>query len=213
MSLRHNAQYFAAVLVVLSAIFIGFPVFLERFTTCHSNSPVSRAKSNMRSLATAIESYYVDHNAYPAMRPLKELCVDHPEELVKAGGDALTAIEPGGAHGVGLTTPVAYITPGIPMDARFRNENHWSENVPARWMKYAFLGWEWRKAEFWPYAYHTDGKLGWIVWSTGPDNVYDITDPKLVYDPTAGISPALVSLTYDPTNGAGSRGDVYRIKQ
>jgi len=32
----------------------------------HPRSPASRVKADLRSLATGIESYYVDHDAYPA---------------------------------------------------------------------------------------------------------------------------------------------------
>ena len=48
-----------AIVAVLSAIAV--PNFLE----AQVRSKISRAKSDMRSLATGIESYYVDNNSYP----------------------------------------------------------------------------------------------------------------------------------------------------
>lgn len=82
-----NSGGAVGVVMILSAIAI--PNFLEAQT----RSKVSRTKADMRSLATAIESYNVDYNTYPSpnMNELRE------------------------APGI-LTTPVAYIT-GIPQDS------------------------------------------------------------------------------------------------
>src|SRR6056300_980877 len=51
------------VLIIAILAAIAVPNFLE-FQT---RAKVSRVKSDHRSLATAIEAYYVDNNQYPAM--------------------------------------------------------------------------------------------------------------------------------------------------
>jgi hypothetical protein len=58
-----------------------------------------------------------------------------------------------------------------------------------------------------------------IHWSVGPDGDYALprkggfVDPE-VYDPDkAAPSENLMNLTYDPTNGAESDGDIWRAKQ
>jgi len=53
----------AAILAILAAIAV--PNFLES----HTRAKVSRARSEMRSLSTAIESYHVDNGKYPRQGP------------------------------------------------------------------------------------------------------------------------------------------------
>jgi len=62
------------------------------------------------------------------------------------------------------------------------------------------------------YAYYAVND-GWILISTGPDGDFDI-DPAGDYSGFSLKQPSsnLVSKTYDPTNGAMSDGDIYRIK-
>lgn len=64
------------------------------------------------------------------------------------------------------------------------------------------------------FRYYTDGN-GWIVISVGPDGDYDF-DPVKYYNSSI-IQPSYellcIAVTYDPTNGTISNGDVYRVKQ
>lgn len=60
------------------------------------------------------------------------------------------------------------------------------------------------------YVYHTDGR-GWMLLSAGPDTDYDI-DPAAELERMSrdsGAGPA--ALTYDPTNGFNSSGDIVRF--
>jgi len=74
-----------AIIAILAAIAV--PNFLE----AQVRSQVSRAHSDMRSLANALESYSVDHNNYPPIR-LGTTLLSRYRRLDR------------------LTTPVAYIT-------------------------------------------------------------------------------------------------------
>ena len=66
-----------------------------------------------------------------------------------------------------------------------------------------------------PYRYVSDRRRereGYIIWSAGPDGSYDLDDR--LFD--AGLSQdeltqILAPYTFDPTNGANSRGDIWRI--
>lgn len=60
-----------------------------------------------------------------------------------------------------------------------------------------------------PLAYHVDGPW-WVLASRGPDGVLDVTPDlfKTTSDPAARLD-ALLRLSYDPTNGAESRGDLW----
>ncbi len=148
---------------------------------------VSRVPSEMRSLATALESYFVDHEAYPAMRSFREEFGKNRKALMEAGGWNLSYIEPGRKGLEGLTTPVAYIT-GLFTD-RYAPDEEMS------------------------YAYYTDGD-GWVLFSAGPDRIYDI-NPAQDYD--SALTPEehvpLILKRYDPTNGTLSSGDIWRIGQ
>lgn len=57
------------------------------------------------------------------------------------------------------------------------------------------------------YRYYSDGK-GWILAGAGPDRKYDL-EPKEAYEAAQnGHLEKVLELTYDPTNGTASRGDV-----
>jgi len=65
-------------------------------------SRVSRVKNDQRSMATGIESYFVDYQSYPPGEPLSQFTLN-PKALEKANGPNLLV-----PHA--LTTPIAYIT-------------------------------------------------------------------------------------------------------
>jgi hypothetical protein len=60
-----------------------------------------------------------------------------------------------------------------------------------------------------PLAYYVDGPW-WVLASRGPDGVLDVTPDLLTAtpDPAARLD-ALLRLSYDPTNGVESRGDLW----
>lgn len=167
-------------------------------------SPVSCVKADMRTVATALESYYIDHNRYPSMTPL----VSWPLESVfvgKSGADRMTSMVTGrGAMLHGLTTPISYIS-GFPLDP-FSNWPRARLYDYGRWFTHSY---DYGVA---PFAYWGDD-LGWILISPGPDLDYDV-DPGVDYDPKI-LQPSLHLLTkaYDGTNGTSSNGDIFRVKQ
>lgn len=164
------------ILAILAAIAV--PNLMEAGIRKKSTS------ADSRNMATAIEAYFVDNNAYPPMRMLRDFA-PAAQALRKAGGWELTAVETGGSASCGLTTPVAYLAE-LPRDPF----------SPGGKL---------------PFSYHTDGP-GWIIVSPGPDGVYEL-DPLRDYDSrTTQPSELLLQKSYDPTNGANSRGDVWRIK-
>lgn len=170
------------VLPVLAAIAV--PNFLE----AKVRSKVSRVRSDQRTFATALESYFVDNNAYPVWTT-KESDYVTPKGLSDKGVPSFATYKgpvPGSA--MTLTTPIAYITSLYP-----------DPFAPAG-------------ATFGYYSVKKDDAAGWILISPGPDGKYDL-DWKL-YDPAVPQpSQALIPFAYDPTNGTVSPGDVFRTKQ
>lgn len=83
-------------LVVVAIIAVLAAIALPNFLAAVTRSKVSRAMADHGALATALESYFVDHAQYPE---------DYAE------------YRPGADYGMGrLTTPIAYMTQ-IPLDA------------------------------------------------------------------------------------------------
>jgi hypothetical protein len=142
----------------------------------------SKIENELRSLSTAIEAYYYDHGSYPAMRPLIEHC-SYPKKLEVAGGADLFFTEPGKPGLEGLTTPVDYISSIL--------QDPFTDRSIAC-----------------PYAYFSKGDF-WILFSMGYDWNYDIKPREHLQGSPEQIEQQLTPITYDPTNGEKSPGDIW----
>lgn len=186
---RTELQLSCTAVIIIFVLIAALSVFtLNKLGYLGSKrAPVTRAKADLRSLATGIEAYYIELNAFPAAIPLSRFATKrrHREALDALG---LTTVNPGtGPSQSGITTPVPYLTDVFidPFSGDFGD-------LPLA---------------YWPHA------NGWIAWSAGPDGVYQIRPTPEFYDPShPERSPALIDATYDPTNGTKSAGDVWRVK-
>lgn len=217
-----------AIIAVLAAIAV--PNFLE----AQVRAKAGRAKNDMRALATAIESYYIDNNSYPEG-------TDNPSNYPQHIGDYLGPLAAGyytfrtrdgaaglsvGAHFAGLTTPISYI-------AAIGNDPFAGAS---------FLSYSYRNAKI--------ARNGWIITSAGPDmdlkapigrgnsnmanplsTARDLKIPSRLGDineveyvniiegvPVVAtrqdvpfLRNYLADLSYDPTNGSVSDGDIWRV--
>jgi hypothetical protein len=69
--------------------------------------------------------------------------------------------------------------------------------------------WEGRDQE---YAYWTDGSTGWVLQGVGPDGVRTTEDLTAIsFESALATSLDVIPLCYDPTNGGGSTGDIFRF--
>lgn len=170
----------------------------ENADLANIRTQVSRAKRDMRTLSIAIESFHIDHNAYPAGRKLKDVW-NSVEDLEGAGIAHLRTVEPGrpGLTGTdghqGLSTPIGYIARAVLNDP-------FSPLTPKN-----------------PYIYHVGDRdrygskmWYWILVSAGPDGDYDF-DPTQPFDESR--AEFLTSVTYDPSNGTVSNGDLMRTEK
>jgi len=168
-----------AIIAVLAAIAI--PNLLE----AQVRAKVSRAKADMRSLATAFESYAVDHNRYvPNYGSGMYHSPAPPNEYLTYSA---------------LTTPVAYMTsaPRDPFgvdktrpaneayyeyyqEEAVRLDNSYSQGARDRWMATG---------------------TNWMVTSIGPDREVALVARQF---------DMVVNFLYDPTNGTVSHGDFGR---
>jgi len=183
-------------LIVVAIIAILAAIAVPNFLEAQVRAKVSRAKADMRSLATAIESYYIDHNSYP------------PD-----GDDRGDFQFDSAARLKGVTTPIAYIIV-LPTDP-FNDGDQSRIYGPLDPLNAMFPG-----PPPYTYAYNTKGSFF--------GDFVDPLDIALPMNPTNNGSPdnwGLTSMgpsrqfdsalfqmpiTYDPSNGTVSMGDVIR---
>ncbi len=174
-----------AIIAILAAIAV--PNFLEAQTRART----SRAKADMRSLATAIESYFVDWGLAPV--PADESGVTIPPATASVEG--FETFMP-----VSITTPISYMTV-LPEDPFFRSEGELSLFHFAT--RDYFVATEGNADEFDAFLQDLNGaplrSTFYYIMSHGPDSDHD--SPDLLENP-------LGAALYDPTNGTQSSGDI-----
>lgn len=166
---RRALQGFTLVelLIVVAIIAILASIAIPNLLQAQTRSKVARAKADVRSLATALESYHTDWNSYPPT-PLDSLS-DRTKRLTF------------------LTTPVSYIT-ALPNEVFVRQRRRepyafWSANLNDA-MKHSTIYY---------YLVDENKRRGrWVLFSRGPDMDYEAAPEErgggwlIYYDPTNG---------------------------
>ena len=165
----------------LSCLVIGFGVVLHNLRSS-TRAPVSMVKNDMRSIAVAIETYYVDHNRYPDPGPPLSRYRMHLRKLRETGGLNLPSAP------TSITTPIAYLLVQLADPLSHEGE------LP---FVYFASGPNWILVSAGPDGdYDLDPReLDW-----------ELSNPEIRL--TLALSPS----NYDPTNGTSSSGDVWRLK-
>lgn len=202
---RRRAFTLIELLIVVAIIAILAAIAVPNFLEVQTRAKVSRAKADMRTVATALEAYAVDYNVYPL-------------------NDGQYNVLP-----VSITTPVAYVTNSRLVDPFS------SKEILPDWVKDAYPDWDDILATFYTYtcivsqadffagrvkpdppveaidgpafnrgAFRKYGR--WRLVSNGPDRAYRI--PGLQYLATGGSD-----ILYDSTNGTVSRGNILRTQK
>jgi prepilin-type N-terminal cleavage/methylation domain-containing protein len=224
-------------LIVVAIIAILAAIAVPNFLEAQTRAKVSRAKSDMRAITTAIESYRVDNNQYPhgtdnpTLYDEKIVAFLTPFNLQAGFYGMRTRGGVAGRDFFTVTTPIAYMS-SLPEDP-FTKFN----------------------GIIIPYAYRNAGtKLnGWVLTSVGPDadllgrsntgrgNANTANAMSTAVDPKSSprlgdvneraviaaieeqvfenvlatdfprLGEYLTDLSYDPTNGTISDGDLIRI--
>lgn len=218
-------------LIVVAIIAILAAIAVPNFLEAQTRAKVARVQADLRSIATGVETYRIDHNSYPEG-------TDSPEGYDPAIRDFLAPYNLGnkyygfrvksgekhvGTDFFGLTTPIAYMT-NIPNDPFVKGCGNWT------------------------YCYRPakERRNGYVLTSVGPDGDHlgtnntgvgntnaanplstandarlgDISERAVIHvmegTQGAGVDAGrmreyLADLSYDATNGTVSDGDVYRI--
>ncbi len=179
-------------LIVVAIIAILAAIAIPNFLAAQVRAKVSRSKAEMRTLGTALESYYVDNNAYPryywwGLRPTT----------------------PTSVRFIPLTTPIAYIS-SYPAKDPFGDPT----NMPSGYDTYDYVD-EQSLIDLFPndinsalavWGGHTWGR-SWRICGAGPDRwqTYAIS-----FNGSSYPSPGMPNY-YDPSNGTVSNGDIIRF--
>ncbi|MDX2177591.1 MAG: prepilin-type N-terminal cleavage/methylation domain-containing protein [Candidatus Sumerlaeia bacterium] len=184
--MRRRAFTLIELLIVVAIIAILAAIAVPNFLEAQVRAKVSRAKSDLRTLATAIESYGVDSNRYPPHRSgAGEIA--YPERYVI------------------LTTPVAFMTSIAATVDPFVTEPAGGQGGSGIYYSYTnFASFD----DTHPLAPAVPTHR-WLLRSRGPDSVNESNDVRNEFH-VNGLTAISESWIYDPTNGSVSRGDVSR---
>ena len=184
-------------LIVVAIIAILAAIAVPNFLEAQVRAKVSRAKADMRSLATAIESYCVDYNRYPRARTW-------PQETTQYNKDPLSE------RLRVVTTPIAYMSalpPDVFVPTAGWNGKGDSGNGSLEFEDFDTFDYFDSKSDEDEDQHATDSTRGaaWRLASCGPDlwGSYGIVWPE----PTSNRQ----GFDYDPTNGTISNGDIVRL--
>jgi len=182
-------------LIVVAIIAILAAIAVPNFLEAQTRAKVSRTKSDMRTVTTAVEAYRIDNNKYPTMRPPR------PTPGDTSANETL---------GHELSTPIAYLSSMSITDDPFKKER---KPLPAGRERY-----HWRNNEFLlkitaapstAFLDRVNKEGSWRLASAGPDR-YIFFNPNNT--PIQDFNDFSI-VNYDPTNGTVSTGDIFRTQK
>ena len=154
-------------LIVVAIIAILAGIALVNFMAAQTRAKVSRAKAEIKTVVLALESYYVDYNAYP---PYHYLSLTE----FYLGGWANVVGQPEPYDGLNpITSPIAYIT-SMPNDPFYNKGN----NDPFEKKNYSYVNWD-RAFDIAPIQTFTTAKEGF-----GPYRVHSLGTDRFGPDPS-----------------------------
>lgn len=174
-------------LIVVAIIAILAAIAVPNFLLAQTRAKLSRAMADQRSIATALETYAIDHAKYP--------WYGNPRDTALFAGEPVVFVP------VRLTTPLAYMT-ALPPDIFPGKRTGVDDTYPDTYFymnnyECVYLGKQQAQGHIETHYYSLTGSyrpVTWTVWSYGPDLKDD-----------HGI------IMYDPSNGTISRGDLMRF--
>ena len=201
-------------LIVVAIIAILAAIAVPNFLEAQTRAKVSRVKSDLRSMGTAIESYRIDHGKQPMDY---NVGLGDPVIPGKTGGGTASGIlHPGvrltnGTVRAGLTTPIAYIS-NCWVEDPFIGKSGGNINYDEQVYSYNpfWKGKLWNRDESnilstyrtnRYYEYYGEYRLG----SIGPDRTF--------YSDTVQSGLIKASRVYDPSNGTTSFGNIWRSQK
>ncbi|MBN1475338.1 prepilin-type N-terminal cleavage/methylation domain-containing protein [Candidatus Sumerlaeota bacterium] len=188
-------------LIVVAIIAILAAIAVPNFLEAQTRAKVSRTYSDMRSMATALESYAIDYNRYV---PFHFSGGTSEVWGIPVGGDVTIdgtygTLNPRILRYIPLTTPVSYIT-SVPLDI-FSDE---IDPLRRYWRcsdRDSYFGAS-LSTTFYNNFYAQNTATKWLLRSAGPSRV-DLNSTNDTFPAGFGAED-----TYDPTNGTLSPGNI-----
>lgn len=188
-------------LIVVAIIAILAAIAVPNFLEAQTRAKISRVRGDLRSFATAVESYHIDHNKYP--RSLggatgEELnCLTTPVSFMNSiprDTFKLQLKKPGDFDGFSYDYVLSKFFPNLPRGSDFpllKSGNTPMQNCVRVHMPIN----QWL------------GGYDWFMFSIGPD-----LDEEYAYlnSPANRVPITIIGRDYDATNGTLSSGDLYR---
>jgi prepilin-type N-terminal cleavage/methylation domain-containing protein len=200
-------------LIVVAIISILASIAMPNFLEAQTRAKVARVKADMRTLATAVESYAVDNTKYPYRHapifggwgawapPFNEKIYDPADPYAARGMHV-------------ITTPIGYIT-SLPKD--IFNQPATGMAQPGNPYSEVLDYWDSTQCDFFVNFWGTWARAGrgrgWIMMSVGPDLYVGVSPtgmPGNYPAPQPGHLTNTAKFIYDPTNGTVSTGNIYR---
>ena len=192
-----NAFTLIELLIVVAIISILASIAVPNFVEAQTRAKVARIAADMRTILVGLESYMVDHNAYPMRHSVNERLPHLGTKAIQMGR---------------ITTPIQYLT-SLPKDIfaqRQRAPNdgidYWDSRQVRQFLapRYSLPASGWEGVRDW----------GWLMVSVGPDGVIGGHLIQPLDYPTQGSKEAIGTMyvQYDPTNGSVSWGNLYRFQ-
>ncbi len=204
---RSKAFTLIELLIVVAIIAILAAIAVPNFLEAQVRSKVSRSKADMRSLTVGIEAYAVDNNNFPSDTGGAQNGFGRPYAPGNTPAANFTI-------GYDLTTPISYLSSVSAFRDVFKLQRKDIQNNPGTEGRdlYNFANWSMRlkTGAINQATYDIVSQRGgdWVLFGAGPDtftnnNTFAATDdfeiPQIPY-----------TVSYDPTNGTVSVGDIFR---
>lgn len=201
-------------LIVVAIIAILAAIAVPNFLEAQVRAKVSRTVADMRSLATAVESYIIDHNK----AAVRQDFWDNPMAIKRVAPPLNEKVyDPDNSQArVGMkvfTTPIAYIT-SLPVDVFNTRVRGLIGTAPG--ISDVIDYWDPTQVDAYLTqinAFDSTGRgMGYGLVSVGPDGTVGVG-----FDGTPGGYPTeteptylTIRFVYDPSNGTISSGNIYR---
>jgi len=212
---RHRGRFLGftliELLIVVAIIAILAAIAVPNFLEAQVRSKVSRARTDMRSIATALEAYAVDHRHYP---PGQNYYGWNPDGLpgfgwANANNWPIKLLQQ-------LTTPVAFMTTVPRNPFEYSSEIYHMAGAGPEDFQYVSETW----VEAMQIYNNMETNKRWALVCLGPNKIWNAGEHLIISEEhlntlvPGGATPFGqwdYGCLYDPTNGTVSAGDVVRV--
>jgi prepilin-type N-terminal cleavage/methylation domain-containing protein len=210
MQCRKSAFTLIELLIVVAIIAILAAIAVPNFLEAQTRAKVSRAKADMRSIATAMEAYAVDNRKYPPCQNYYGWNIDNLPGYGWGAATWPTRLM------WQITTPVAFMTSIPPNPFTFSDPDYHMKGTTSNEFQYVADVWVDLQAQF----NNLQTSKRWALVCLGPDRLWSAGEHLMISEAhlnTLGPSGPTIfgqwdwGCLYDPTNGTVSKGDIVRI--